>query len=258
VITSIQNGPALAAKEGVEYFLSPDAVFIMVEDGSARLLDMAGRFYAMPTVGARMLKETLANGADAATMQVSKDYGAPLQQVRADLDVFLSELQKQGLLFSQRNRQRRRKAALVLARLLLRPSLGATHRLLRSPVSKARALLALARLSFAFFGWTPTVAVWKEAHAHFPAQSPSEQDAQTLAALDSAICAAAASHPVPVACKERGFCSWALARAAGFSASIVVGVFLFPMAGHCWCEAGTQMLGDDHERCREFTPVGRW
>lgn len=69
---------------------------------------------------------------------------------------------------------------------------------------------------------------------------------------------AAANHPISVACKERALCSWSLARAAGLHASIIVGVFLFPIAGHCWCKVGTQTLGDDQERCDEFTPVARW
>jgi hypothetical protein len=119
-------------------------------------------------------------------------------------------------------------------------------------------LLGLARLSFAAFGWTPTVAVWRNAHAHFPVRQVGESDPEIIGALDQAVSAAAASHLVAVACKERALCSWALARAAGLHAAIVVGVELFPIVGHCWCEAGAHTLGDDRERCDGFTPVARW
>ena len=237
------------------YCLPPDVILVTVDDGSARLLDMAGDFHAVPPVGAGMLKETLTNGADAAATRIAAHYGVARQQVENDLTVFLSELERQGLLCRERSR---RGNASGLAGLLLRPLLKATHRLLRSPEAKARALLALARLSFALFGWSRTVAAWKDAHARFPARQAGERDAEPVAALDRAVRAAVASHPVAVACKERGLCSWSLARAAGLNAAIVVGVFLFPIAAHCWCEVGTQTLGDDPERCIDFTPVARW
>jgi hypothetical protein len=116
----------------------------------------------------------------------------------------------------------------------------------------------LAHLSFALFGWSRAVALWQEAHARFPARQPGERDAESIQALGTAVRAAAASHPIRVACKERALCAWSLARAAGLSATLVVGIDLFPIAGHCWCEVGAQPLGDDRDRCDRFTPVARW
>jgi hypothetical protein len=260
VTTSVQAysvSPKPKEREAA-YFLPPDVILVTVGDGSARLLDMAGGFHAVPAVGARMLKETLANGADAAATRIAADYGVARQQVRKDLTVYLGDLEKQGLLCRERSHRGRAGSATGLARLLLRPSIHATHRLLRSPKAKARSLLALARLSCTLFGWSRTIAVWKDAHARFSARPADERDAETIEALDRAVRAAVASHPISVACKERSLCSWALARAAGLDASVVVGVFLFPIAGHCWCEVGSQLLGDDHERCIEYTPVARW
>jgi hypothetical protein len=59
----------------VEYFLPPDVILVTVADGSARLLDMAGSFHAVPKIGARMLEETLTSGAAAAAARVADDYG---------------------------------------------------------------------------------------------------------------------------------------------------------------------------------------
>jgi hypothetical protein len=256
VIISIQTCPFPPSERDAEYFLPPDVILLTVEDGSARLLDMGGSFHAVPAIGARMLQETLANGAAAAAMRIADDYGVALQQVRSDLAVFLRDLEDQGLLCGQRNRQRRRSVG--LARQLLRPSLHGTHRLLRSPEAKARVLLGLARLAFALFGWTPTVAAWQDAHALFPVRKACERDTETIQKLDRAVHAAAASHPVAVACKERALCCWSLARASGLHAAVIVGVELFPIAGHCWCEVGPHMLGDDREWCERSTPVARW
>jgi Transglutaminase-like superfamily len=257
LIISIQTGPPLVRKPYAKYSLPPDVILLTVEDGSARLLDMAGGFYAVPAVGARLLQETLTDGADAAAAQVASHYGVARHQVQDDLTAFLLDLERQGLLCTQSNPWQRRRGSVALARLLLRPSLHGVHRLLRSPQTKARIMLALARLSFRLFGWTRTVAVWQEVHTHFPVQQASERDAETIQALQRAVLAAAA-HPLAVACKERALCSWSLARAAGLHATLVVGVDLFPIAGHCWCEVGTQPLGDNREHYDRFTPVGRW
>ena len=257
MIASIQIGPALPEGER-EYWLSPHVIFLTVEDGSARLLDMAGSFHALPAVGTRMLQETLARGSEAAIARIAREYGVAPQQVRNDLTVFLLDLETQGLLCRQGSRPRSDHCALGLARFLLRPSLNAAHRFLRLPKTKSRALLTLARVSFALFGWTRTITVWREAHAYLPVRQSCEADAETVQALDAAVHAAAASHPVAVACKERALCSWSLARAAGLNASVVVGIAVFPVAGHCWCEVGTQTLGDNEEWCCRFTPVARW
>lgn len=261
MITGIQTCPALPAEQQAPYFLPPDVILLAVDDGSARLLNLAGSFHAVSAIGARMLQETLARGPDAAVTRIAQDYDVGPEQVRGDLADFLRSLEKQGLLCSPYRRLSRRRDSFGLARLVLRPSLRAAHRLLRSPEAKGRALLALARISFALFGWTRTVAVWQDAHAHLPARQAGERDADTIQALDRAVRAAASSHPVAVACKERALCSWSLARAAGLHASVVVGIALSPMAGHCWCEVGQQTLGEDDPERREYfyyRPVARW
>jgi hypothetical protein len=239
-----------------EYSLPPDVILVTARDGSARLLDMAGGFHAVPAVGARMLQETLTGGAAAAAKRIAEDYGVAQQQVQDDLAVFLRDLERQRLLCTPRTG--RRGGTLLPARLLLRPALSAAHRVLQGPDKQARVLLGLARLSFALLGWTATVAAWQEAHARFPSRQAGAHDAETIQALDRTVRAAVARHPVGVACKERALCSWSLARAAGLDAALIVGIELYPMAGHCWCEVAALPLGDDQDRCDQFTPVARW
>jgi transglutaminase superfamily protein/coenzyme PQQ synthesis protein D (PqqD) len=258
LLSNVESSPALLQEREAEYVLPPDVLFVPVEDGSARLLDMAGGFHSVSGIGARILQETLAHGASAAVTRIATDYGVARQRVQNDLAVFLRELEDQGLLCNRCSRRRRRGAAPGLAPIAIRPALPAAHRRLRSHQTKALALLALARLSFALLGWTRTVAVWQEAHAAFPARKPREADAETIRTLDSAVRAAAASHPIAIACKERALCSWSLARSAGLQASLVLAIALYPIAGHCWCEVGAQPLGDDNEPCEKFTPVARW
>jgi hypothetical protein len=258
MIAGIQTRSSLRPSAAAVFSLAPDVIFVTIHDGSARLLDMAGRFHAVPAVGTLMLQETLAHGAEAAVQRIAQEYGVEPGQVQHDLDVFLRELEDQGLLCGLRTRQRRRTAGVGLARLFLRPALYGIQRLVRAPESKARALLGLARISFGLFGWTRIIAVWKEAHSRFASRQAGEPEEQTVRALDQAVRAAAASHPFEVECKERALCCWALARSAGLDAALVVGINLFPLAGHCWCEVGSTILSDNHDHCADYTPVGRW
>src|SRR5215510_11221249 len=115
-IARIENYPSVATTSEAEYVLPPDVIFLTVEDGSARLLDMGGGFHAMPAVGACMLRETLANGVAAAVARIAEDYGVARQQVESDLTVFLSDLESQGLLRGRGSRRDRRSARVGLAR----------------------------------------------------------------------------------------------------------------------------------------------
>lgn len=119
---------------------------------------------------------------------------------------------------------------------------------------QAAVLLTLAYLCFTFFGWARTVAPWQRC-ARRLALADGTADPAALDAVDGAVRDLAASLPLPVACKERALSCWTLARWAGLPATLVVGLDLFPLAGHCWCESGTRTLSDDAQRCALFTPI---
>src|SRR5207302_1787471 len=133
---------------------APDVLFVDVQDGTARLLDLGGKFYAVPAVGAAMLRETLANGAPAAVARVSEQFGAGAGQVQADLDAFLGDLARKGLLLRGRPDGRSR---LPWASAALGPLLRGIHRRARSPEVRAWLLLTLARVSLRLLGWAKTV-----------------------------------------------------------------------------------------------------
>ena len=240
----------------LSYELAADVILVPVEDGSVRLLDMAGSFHAVSAVGARMLHAVLADGAAAAVPRLAEHYGVDHARVEGDLTVFLRDLEGRGLLRARGNvREEKRRG---LAAPLVERIVGAVHRCVRDPARKARSLLVLARISFGLLGWTKTMEVWRRAHASFPVREPEDADKPILDAVDRTVRAAATGHIVTMMCKESALCSWSLARAAGLDASVVVGIDLYPIAGHCWCEVGTATPGDDADRIERFAPVGRW
>ena len=115
--------------------------------------------------------------------------------------------------------------------------------------------MTLAFLSIHLFGWPRTIAIWHhylQKHAPGRAIRELEQSAQDI---DKIVRTVAACHLLHVECKERALSCWWLLYSVGFSAKLVLGVSLFPLGCHCWCEAGQFVFSDDQDRCEEFIPV---
>lgn len=248
--------PQSAVTEQPQYVLALDVILVPVQDGTARLLDMSGRFYAVSALGARMLQDTLAQGTAAAVRSIAAQYRVDTTQVQRDVDTFLHELAKARLICHPLRRGRGRQASSIVTSLLLLPTLRGIYRCTPSLRSRAWALLTLARLALPLFGWARTVAVWQQFHRQQRTEKPSlPAGAARITAIDEAVRAAAARHLLTMECKERAVCCWSLARAAGLPATLVVGINVFPLHGHCWCEIDHWIISDDRDRCARFHPV---
>jgi hypothetical protein len=240
----------------VDYILGRDVLLVPATDGSARLLDLGGEFYAIGQVGATMLAETLARGPQAAALAIAERFGVAIDRVESDLQLFLKQLQDKGLL--QRGpAPAARRGGKVLPYVVILFTLRILQHGVRSLRVKAWILLALARLCFSVFGWTRTVAALQRClPAANAAVTPEQHGAVTM--VDQAVRRAAAGHLLRVECKERALGCWALLRSSGVAADLVIGIHLFPLTGHCWCEAGPWTLSDDQARCDGYQPVLRY
>jgi Transglutaminase-like superfamily/Coenzyme PQQ synthesis protein D (PqqD) len=234
------------------FALREGVVYIEVEDGTSRLLDLGNRFYGLSAVATRMLRATLDAGPDAAAERLAREYGVSLERVRGDLATFLVDLERKQLI--RRTGDRRiaaRAGRAVTCAAVVSMLWGA--RLVPGQRGKAWLLLALAWLNCRLLGWTHTVEAWRTG---CPRRATSAADPKAaMRAIDTTIRSAAASHPLPTECKERALTTWALARIAGVPVELVVGVHLFPLKGHCWCAYNGAVYSDDSERCAPFKPV---
>src|SRR5688500_13541787 len=84
--------------EAGEYVLAPDVLLLLVQDGTARLLDMDGCFYALSAIGATMLQETLQHDTTTAAQRIATHYGVQAQRVQGDIETFLAELERRRLI----------------------------------------------------------------------------------------------------------------------------------------------------------------
>lgn len=83
-----------------DYRLPPNVLILLIEDGSARLLDLGGNFYTISPVGAEMLAETLKVGTAAAAERIATKYATDVSHVQDDLQAFLHNLEEQRLICS--------------------------------------------------------------------------------------------------------------------------------------------------------------
>jgi hypothetical protein len=257
LMTMLISHRQVATAAAAEYAFAPDVVCLPMQDGSVRLLDLGGHFYAISAIGAAMLKEMFERGTAGASQHLAGQYSVDIRQVQKDLAAFLRNLERHRLLYRRHARWRIRRPATALSCLLV-PLLYGVRRGVRSLHGQAWMLLALAHLSCWLFGLTRTIAVWKRCYGPAYGYMSAEAAAEPVRAIDAAVRQVAAAHVFQVECKERALCCWALARAAGVPAALVIGVSLFPVQGHCWCEYGTWTFSDERDWCEMFMPVARY
>ncbi len=238
------------------YRLAREVVLVSIADGSARLLDLQGQFFALSEVAAQMLGDTLELGRGGAAESVARRWEVDVERVKRDLDTFLAELLRRGLLVPADQPDRRPPPGDLLAGMVLSALVRLTCGLWRTLKGKAAGLLALAHLSCRWLGWVGTVRLFQRL---FPQperilDGPAAEEAWR--AIDEAVRQAVAQSVLSHACKQRGLTSWALARRAGLAPRLVIGLSLFPLHGHCWAQLGPKIiLGDDLDRCAEYEPV---
>jgi transglutaminase superfamily protein/coenzyme PQQ synthesis protein D (PqqD) len=226
------------------YRLADDVLFIRLEDGSARLMDLSGDVYVLSDTAARMLAGCLSADPEATWARLTAEHGVPTEGIRADAQGLLSDLVRAGVVLfpgSSAPRQRRARMAVVLAavlRLCLRRR-------------SAAGLVTLAHVATHALGWAQTVRVWMDV-----VEPAGTEASDPLAAIEEATRRAIAHHPLDVGCKERALCAYALARRSGWPARLVLGAYPFPFTSHVWCESGSRILADRYEDgCDLYTPV---
>jgi hypothetical protein len=236
------------------FILCESVVYLEVEDGTSRLLDLGNRFHGLSTVATRMLRVTLDTGPEAAVKQLAREFGVLPERVRGDLMTLLVGLERKRLIRRTSDRHTGAWAARYVTWVGVVPMLWGV-RLIPGQRAKAWWLLALALLSCRWLNWVRTVEAWRTGCPR-RAASAADPDA-AMRAIDAIVRSVAASHPLPAECKERALTTWALARMAGVPLELVVGVHPFPLEGHCWCAHNGAVYSDDAERCAQFKPVWR-
>jgi hypothetical protein len=230
-----------------------------VVDGSVRLLDLNEWFYAISEAGAILLRETLERGPSEAAATVSRKYNVSVEQVRADLDDLLQDLERKQLIEREARGELARPLQMSCPSRTFAILLRCLYRGARTTRVRSSLVLTLAVLALRTLGWAGTIATWQLALARPLGPPPGEESELLAGVVNETVRRAATRHFLPLSCKERSLCLWFLLRAAGIPAELVVGIDPFPLAGHCWCESGTLRLSDDDmESLHKYTVFARY
>lgn len=256
MIVEIIRTEAIALQnQQVDYLLVPNAILLLLQDGTARLLNLDGEFYAISATGALILKETLKGGSTTAVNRLVAEYELDTTQALNDVLVFLQGLENKGVIYHPKDSSPQVKGIGFDLSLLTLPLLWLISSLPASLQIRTWLALALAYLSIRLFGLPGTIKAWQTPKRQASLIADNQEMTFLMKSVDLAVSEATACHLLKVECKERALCSWWLARFAGIPAQIKLGVYLFPFATHCWCEVSSEVIGDDKERCEHFTSV---
>jgi hypothetical protein len=216
-------------------------LLVRAPDGSGRLLDLAGAFYAVDPIAADLLADLARAGRPEAVRAAARRYRVPEQQIAADLDALLADLPP-GIGTAELAHRGGWVDPLAVALLSLLSRVG-------PPRLRTWVLLAAARVCFATAGWSRTLRWWTS----LPTRgSPGGSSA---AEIDRRVRRSATGSVLGHTCKERAVVCLAEARGAGMPAAVVLGLSFYPLATHSWCVVDDVVLGDSPDLCAPFQPV---
>ena len=254
MITRVLPGGLKGGSQAGQYRLALDVLLVMLDDGSARVLNLSGNCYAISPIGAEMLYHALSEGEENSAETLSSKYDAPIATIVDDQSSFLQSLERRRLIYRAQGRPQRDLHR--ISALAIQSVLKAIRAAVRSPDRRAWFLLTAARLSMVL-GFDASVSGWRPQRAWNPSKEH-RRDA-SASEINEIVRSSAARHFLHITCKERALVCWTLLHWYGLQSKLVVGVELFPFSGHCWCEVQTKnavvILSDYPERAQRFVPV---
>jgi hypothetical protein len=216
-------------------------LLVRAPDGSGRLLDLAGAFWAVDPIAADLLTDLARAGRTGAVRATARRHGVPEEQVAADLDALLADLPPR-LGAAGTAARGRRAEPFVVALLSLLCRVG-------PPPLRTWALLAAARVCSATAGWSRTLRWWTAL------PTGGGRGGSSAADIDRRVRRLATGSVLGHTCKERALVCLAEARTAGLPAAVVLGLSCYPLATHSWCVVDGDVVGDDPDLCAAFEPV---
>jgi len=240
------------------YVLPPHVVLVVLHDGTGRLVDLGGNFYALSQTAVAMLCQSLQTDPSTVARAVTATHHADLPQVERDLTAFLHDLERRELLYSAHQRRRARPPKFALSSHVLRRSLHIIRTSGFSLQKKSWTIQLLAYFSLRLHGWPTTVRTWQCSSRQLPTRATGSSRDRAAREIDGVTRAVAAHHWLPIECKERALCCWVLGRWAGLPVKLIVGIDPWPLTSHCWCELDDVVMTDPQDTCDRFTPVATY
>lgn len=242
-------------KSTAAVFLAPNVYLLSVADGTARLIDLDGSFYSLSQTAAKMLFEVLNGSLDEAVQNLNKYYQADQERIREDINAFLDNLLRWKLITLNKVAGEKRRLSNIIFRILMNACLAVINAPIFSTIRRVELLMTLMYVSLRLKGWNRTVNILENRYSITDHSDMASAGMEKAKAIDLAVRAAGSKHLLNITCKERSLCCWVLMRAEKLPVTMVLGIDLMPLASHCWCQFGGQILTDYEDRCERFVPI---
>jgi Transglutaminase-like superfamily/Coenzyme PQQ synthesis protein D (PqqD) len=231
--------------------MHPDVVVVERPDGTSWLLHMSANTLRLDGDSTQLLKSILDRGPEDSAREIAQRFGVDEEEVRRDVSDFVNDLRKQRVLVTSAAPQN---SGGMPARMIDK-ALALADRPSRHMRRRAWALLLVARIAVALFGWAATIRAWERRYPQ-PAEPRHDHDALDL--IDFVVRDTAARSLLHHECKERGLACLAMARRAGVAADLLIGLTYSPLAAHVWVECGGRIISDVPEHCTPYEKVMRY
>ncbi len=245
------------------YCLGEDVLWLLVDDGTSRLLNLNGLFLALDRESTREIRLVLLGKGPVADSSIGED-AEPTQDVaqRRSESVnqpipWMKELLEKGMVVRRGGARRGVRSFpewLGLPRWLRSLRIGS----LRRPSALGFWGWARLGLMIRWAGLGRTIRAAIEAAASEGESFAANRSLADLLSERDGLIRHAARSGWPVTCKEKAIAAFLNARANGFRPQMVLGVDLFPFRAHLWCECDGEVLSDPPEECHEFAVAAVW
>ncbi|MCC7420846.1 MAG: lasso peptide biosynthesis B2 protein [Planctomycetaceae bacterium] len=235
----------------IRWRLGPAVVLSRTPVGSY-LCDLDRGFFKLEGCAGEIVEAAAQGGSAAAVEFLVSRYGISRDLANSDVQALQSRLRDEQLVergLLRRNAIQRIPASLgwlcaSLASLVVRSSWLSLQR-------SVNLLLSLAWVAVRAEGFVSTQRRWSVL-VSVPRILPLEGIHEAI--LDGSC----RYFSLPVSCKERALTGMLLLRAAGFDATVFVGVSPSPFLAHAWVETNGFVVGDVVDVCRQFRVVAQW
>lgn len=238
--------------------MHPDVLLVEKPDGTSWLLHMSANACRFDAESTQLLKSIVEVGPERSILDLSEQFDADAEEVRADVFEFISDLQKQKIIRPRKAepptaKEKRRSVAGGL----IKAALSVADRFARNSRRRAWTTLLVARWAVAQFGWATTIKAWEQHYPQPPAANGADHSARRDE-IDRVVRETAANSLLHHECKERALACLAMARGDGIKADLVIGLTYVPLNAHVWVECGERIISDKPEHCGGYDRVARY
>jgi hypothetical protein len=230
--------------------------FVVVPDGTGRLLNLNGSFYALDATGTKLLHHALMFPGPVAVSRLAALLRVDARIVADDLELLVGELQRRQLVAKSHEIETGRRGASCWKLAVMRVALtllGYTGRSLEMSVAASMFLAFCAVRSIGLGSVAQACYEWAATSRTVRCDDGAKE--YVCDSLRRALRARTAKGWLSYSCKERAVAGFVAGRLHGVVGSMVLAIDIHPFRAHLWFESHGAIISDQGTLRTKFEPV---